>query len=67
MKAIILEGNTVVREIDASKEPGKFVFIFCTNGTFYLDTTIGTMWKLNNLSQICTEHAEIVKHNLENL
>ena len=65
MKILTLEGNNVVDTFDGKIEPGRFVFIFCTNGVFYLDTTIGTMWTLKHDEQICKEHLEVVNQNRE--
>ena len=62
MKILTLKGNDIVLTQEFDDSDGRFIFIFCKNGTYYLDTTIGEMWKAP-VETLCPEHRAIVEAN----
>lgn len=46
---------------------GKVYWIFTKRGIFYFDTTVGEVFKLNNLKQIGKDDQEFVLANLEEI
>lgn len=66
MRFLTFKGDKVVKHKVYTHKHGRFLFFFCNNGVFYVDTTVGTMWKFSEErpESLGEEHLKMVREVL---
>lgn len=63
-RIVTLKGDKVVRVENFSKFDGRFIFIFSRQGVFYFDTTVGQVFKLEDMKFLGKGHQKMVTETL---